>query len=128
MVAQAAKEREEAGRLSYVPVLTRALTEAERAAYTIMSDAWRNMFGGRVKDSRIGELVSDPMNFEGATVKYARIGDEEIYSVEATLNRRKSILTLRAGANSTEMLLQDMGGREIEYLRESGGEIRVKRA
>lgn len=129
MVPQVTREREEeVSRLSYVPTLTRALTEAEQNAYTIMADAWRNMFEGRVGDCRIRELISDTRNFEGATVRYARIENEDIYSVEATLNRRRCILTLLAGEKSTTMVLTDLKTNLLEQVSESGGEIRYARA
>ena len=128
MVPQATKERhEEESRLSYVPVLTRAMTEAEQAAYTVMSDAFRNMFEAKVRDSRIGELIAEPRNFEGATVRYARIAEEDIYSVEATLNRKRCILTLLAGDRSTTMVLTDLKANILEQISESNGEIRSVR-
>ena len=129
MVPQATRERhEEESKLSYVPTLTRAMTEAEQGAYTIMSDAFRNMFEGRVRDSRIGELVAEPRNFEGATVRYARIAEEDIYSVEATLNRKRCILTLLAGDRSTTMVLTDLKANILEQVNESNGEVRYSRA
>ncbi len=129
MVPHAAREKpEEESKLSYVPTLTRAMTEVEQNAYTIMSDAFRNMFEGRVKDSRIGDLISEPRNFEGATVRYARIAEEDIYSVEATLNRKRCILTLLAGDKSTSMVLTDLKANIIEQVNESNGEVRYARA
>jgi len=129
MVSQATKEwHEEESKLSYVPTLARAMTEVEQAAYTIMSDAFRNMFEGKIRDSRIGELVADPKNFEGAMVRYARIENKDIYSVETTLDKRPRILTLLAADRSTDMVLTDLKGKFIEQLDNSNGEIRHTRA
>ena len=128
MVQQITREREEESRLSYVPTLTRALTEAEQNAHTIMADAWRNMFEGKIRNCQIRELVSDTRNFEGATVRYARIAEEDIYSVEATLNRKRCIITLMAGDRSTSMVLTDLKANLIEQVNESNGEVRYSRA
>lgn len=129
MAAPIVREREEeTSRLSYVPVLTRAMTEVEQGAYTIVADAFRNIFAEKVRDCRIGRLVSEPMNFEGSSVKYARMGEEDIYSVEVMFNRQKLILTLRVAEDSTEMMLTDRNGKELEYLRQSEREIQVRRA
>jgi hypothetical protein len=125
---RAVKEREEdVSRLSYVPVVSVALQDAEMAAFNVMNDAWRNIFSGKVSDSRIGELATKPDRFEGCSVRYAKMGDEDIYSVEASLNRVKRILTLKVSDKSTEMMLSTPDGREVEYMRESGGEIVVRR-
>ncbi|MDD2655712.1 MAG: hypothetical protein PHQ80_03530 [Candidatus ainarchaeum sp.] len=125
---RAVKEREEeVPRLSYVPVVSVALQEAEMAAFNVMNDAWRNIFAGRVTDSRIGELATRPDRFEGCSVRYARMGDADIYSVEASLNRVKRVLTLKVSDTSTEMMLSTPDGRQVEYIREAGGEIVVRR-
>jgi hypothetical protein len=125
---RAVKEREEeVSRLSYVPVVSVALQDAGMAAFNVMNDAWRNIFSGKVTDSRIGELATKPDRFEGCSVRYAKMGDADIYSVEASLNRVKRILTLKVSDKSTEMLLSTPEGREVEYMKESGGEIVVRR-
>ncbi|HNT60509.1 MAG TPA: hypothetical protein PKJ97_00860 [Candidatus Bilamarchaeaceae archaeon] len=125
---RAAKEREEeVSRLSYVPVVSVALQSAEIAAFNVMNDAWRNIFSGKVRDSRIGELATRPERFEGCSVKYARVEGADVYSVEASLDRARRVLTLRVSDHSTEMMLSDSRGREMEYIRESGGEIAIRR-
>lgn len=125
---RAVKEKEEeVSRLSYVPVVSVALQDAEMAAFNVMNDAWRNIFAGKVTDSRIGELATRPDRFEGCSVRYAKMGDADIYSVEASLNRVKRVLTLKVSDTSTEMMLSTPDGRQVEYMKESGGEIVVKR-
>jgi hypothetical protein len=121
----ALKEKET--KLSYVPVLSVALKDAEMAAFSIMNDAFRNMFAERVRNSEIGRIVSDTENFEGASVRYDKAGEEDLYSVEVTIGKKSLILGLRVGENSTEMILMDSEGREMEYLRQKGREIEVRR-
>ena len=121
------EKEEEVSKLSYVPVVSVALKDAEIAAYNAIADAFRNIFAQRVRNSQIGRLVSNPENFDGSSVRYAKMGEQDIYSVEVTFNRQKLLLTLRVDDRSTEMLLTDSRGNEIEFLRHTGREIEVRR-
>ncbi len=121
-------KEEEISKLSYVPVVSVALKDAEIAAYNAIADAFRNIFSARVRNSEIGRLVSNPENFDGASVRYARMADQDVYSVEVTFNRQRMLLTLRVDDRSTEMLLTDSRGNEVEFLRHTGKEIEVRRS
>jgi hypothetical protein len=120
-------KEEEVSRLSYVPVVSVALKDAEIAAYNAIADAFRNIFAQKVRNSEIGRLVSNPENFDGAGIRYAKMADQDIYSVEVTFNKQRMLLTLRVDESSTEMLLTDRNGNEVEFLRHTGREIEVRR-
>lgn len=128
MVPQLTKEKhEEESKLNYIPMFTHALSEAEQNAFNVLTDIWRNVFEGKVRNSRIGELVSDYRNFEGASIRYARMADEEIYSAEITFNRQKAIVTARVSDRLIELMRTDLHGNDAEYLTCDGKEI-IRRA
>lgn len=131
MVQQATREKqvqEPSVLASITPHVAVELQNAEMAAFNLTSDAFKYIFAEKVRNSEIGRILSRPESFEGSSVRYARIADEDIYSVEINFNNMKRILTLRVGEHSTEMMLTGAKGNEIEYLRQYGREIEVRRA
>ena len=48
---------------------------------------------------------------------------EETYSMEITLKGQPRILTIRVSGDSMDVILTDLQGNKIEYMRQEGNKI-----
>lgn len=65
----------------------------------------------------------DPSIFKGCKVQYSFDNNEKVYSVKVFLEGKPRIMTLRVGADFTELSLADLNGKLLEILREKKGKV-----
>ena len=64
-----------------------------------------------------------PEIFKGCKVQYSFDNNQKIYSAKVFLEGRPRIMTLRVGADFTELSLADENGKLLEILREKKGKV-----
>jgi hypothetical protein len=53
--------------------------------------------------------------------------DEEVYSMEITFKGKPRILTIRVSDGFMDVMLTDLKGNEIEYLKQEGKNITIEK-
>jgi len=81
-----------------------------------ISDCRRTM---RREEYQLLDLFNREEIFENCTVQFAYNQRQRIYSIQATLDGRPRIITMRVGDQFSEVSLADASGEVLEVVRES---------
>ncbi|MBD3209867.1 hypothetical protein GF318_00625 [Candidatus Micrarchaeota archaeon] len=114
------------------------MNQAERASR--VAHAVHEMFDSQIRrsddvalqgdwnDSSLSRYMKIPDLFDSCDVQYAYNQRQKIYSIRVTLDNRPRIITVRTGANFTELSLSDLQGNVLEMARQEDGRgIRFRR-
>lgn len=113
-----------------IKVAERGQIEAEKNALRISEATLAQFMKSNDRDfqeflrnSETKAIITNPANFRGAGIRYAKTTESDIYSVEVNFKGLPRILTVAVGNNALSLILTDKEGNLLESMTQKGEKI-----